>query len=185
MSSTIASASASLEPAGTSQPLSPACTSSGMPAMYVDNTGRPSANASMITVGSPSAKLGSTSARAASSSRCTCSPSIQPVMRTCAQAALQDQRLELGPQLTVAHQHELCVHAAFQRVGKGLQQQQLAFLRVQPAHGDQCLRLCRNGLRAGEQLISDPAANQSDLVPVRSRHPAPQLRGAIVTDGGS
>ena len=44
-------------------------------------TGRRSASASMITTGSPSAKLGSTSARAARSSFRTRFASTQPVMR--------------------------------------------------------------------------------------------------------
>ena len=67
----MASTSGSTAPAGTSQPLRPGSTSSGMPAMDVAITGRPRAIASMITTGSPSAKLGSTRARAASSSRRT------------------------------------------------------------------------------------------------------------------
>ena len=50
--------------------------------MDVAITGRPRAIASMITTGSPSAKLGSTSARAASSSRRTPRLSRKPVIRT-------------------------------------------------------------------------------------------------------
>jgi len=80
--SIIACARASTSPAGTSHPFSPCCTSSGMPAMKVVITGRRKAIASMMTTGSPSAKLGRTRARAARISSRTRSPATQPVMLT-------------------------------------------------------------------------------------------------------
>ena len=63
-------------------PMPPGTESSGIPPMYVLSTGRPNAKASMITIGRPSAKLGSTSARELRISRRTCSPLIHPVIRT-------------------------------------------------------------------------------------------------------
>src|SRR4051795_13369267 len=53
-----AALSTSTRPGATRKPDSPSSTSSGMPAMCVDTTGRPVAMASISTTGMPSAKLG-------------------------------------------------------------------------------------------------------------------------------
>src|SRR5262245_36036771 len=59
-SASMAPASASTSPGGTTKPETPCSTSSATPATRVDTTGTPDAMASMRTTGTPSAKLGST-----------------------------------------------------------------------------------------------------------------------------
>ena len=77
----MARSSASTEPGGISQPLTPSTTSSGIPAICVAITGRCIASASISTTGSPSLRLGSTSARARASSLRTTSLPHQPSRR--------------------------------------------------------------------------------------------------------
>ncbi len=97
--SSIAFERSSTDPAGNSQPFSPCRTSSGIPAMYVVSTGRLSANASMSATGSPSAKLGRTSARDASNSARTASLLIQPVMRTLSPSPHLATRSSIRPRI--------------------------------------------------------------------------------------
>jgi glycosyltransferase involved in cell wall biosynthesis len=56
----MASASATTSPGGTTKPETPCSTNSATPATRVDTTGTPDAMASMSTTGTPSAKLGNT-----------------------------------------------------------------------------------------------------------------------------
>src|SRR5437762_692539 len=56
--SRIARTKASTDAAGTSQPVRPGTTSSGMPEIALQMAGRPSASASITTTGSPSEQLG-------------------------------------------------------------------------------------------------------------------------------
>ena len=109
----IASLNASTSPAGTSQPCSPECTSSGMPPTNVLMTGRLSAIASIITTGRPSEKLGSTSARAARISSRTCSllgPSCDTHIRL--QVIPNNQCLNIGAQFAVADKNQLKTRAS-------------------------------------------------------------------------
>ena len=98
-------------------------------------TGRPRAIASMITTGSPSAKLGSTSARAASSSRRTPWLSRKPVIRTRsrrpARSMSRSSSPRNGPSPTMTSSKS---EAPVLEPGRRLDQQELALLLGQPPH---------------------------------------------------
>jgi hypothetical protein len=123
--------------AGTSQPCSPGCTSSGIPATNVLMTGRLNDMASMITTGRPSAKLASTRARAARISSRTCWLLIQPVMLNLACRLSRSIRaLNLGAHLAVAREYNVEVNPTGCKAPRCFQQQ-LPFLLGQPTNANE------------------------------------------------
>ena len=101
-------------------------------------TGLPAAMASMITIGSPSAKLGITRACARAISSRTPVSATQPVMVTReAQVARKDPRLDLAPHRAVPDQRQSEIGAVRDRLGEGVDQEQLPFLLDKPSDRDE------------------------------------------------
>jgi hypothetical protein len=68
-------------------------------------------------------------------------------------------------------------------VGKGIDQEQLALLRREPAHAHEHARCGVDRTRRLEEIIVHAAVHDADLVPLRRFYPALQLGGAVVADG--
>ncbi len=168
--------SSCMEPAGNSQPVSSGTTSSGMPAIYVLSTGRRSAMASMITTGRPSAKLGSTRARAARISVRTALLSIHPVIRMqCSRPCCLISRSSSGrngpsPARTSSMRRPRACSSAI-----ALDQQQLTLGFTQPPDTHQAIGMRGLGPWGGEVIRLQPTVDDLDSLPLFVRAVEQQL----------
>ena len=119
-------------------------------------TGLPVAMASMMTIGSPSAKLGITSACARAIASRTPASASQPATVTREVRSRANAGLDLGPHRAVADKRQRQVGTLRHGVGDGVDQEQLAFLLDEPSDRDEMVSPFGNGSHEGKRAGSMP-----------------------------